>query len=85
MSFFNNTLFIKPSLSFVVAMCVSFDTSLPPPPKACLESQLSIVQVHKQCMTNHSPHQTQLEKKNPFPPTHKKKKKALSLDDVSSP
>jgi hypothetical protein len=44
MLFLNNTIFIELSSSLVVPMCVSFDP-FPPSPKACIESQLSIIQV----------------------------------------
>jgi len=59
-----------------------------PPPrkkkKACMESPLSIVQVESEQWTVHSPHQTQLENKNPDPLTHKKRREAPSLHDVTS-
>jgi hypothetical protein len=52
--------------------------------KACMESPLSIVQVESVKWTVHSPHQTQLQKKNLAPLTHKKRTEAPSLHNVTS-
>jgi len=47
-----------------------------------MESRLTTVQVESEQWTVHSPHQTQVEKKNPLPsPNHKKKKGGPSLND----
>jgi len=52
--------------------------------KACTESPLSIVQVESEQWTIHSPHQTQLENKNPAPLTRKKRREAPSLYNATS-
>jgi hypothetical protein len=49
-----------------------------------METQLSSVQVESEQWKAHSPHQTQLGKKLPLPHTHKKKKEATSLHEMTS-